>query len=75
MDGSVEKLLSMISEEEISSMRNEVEKIIPKIIYAKPGALGPEKIEDAFEIAVSRVLERVSSLFKNQDNDQNLGMT
>ncbi|CAG7907745.1 unnamed protein product [Brassica rapa] len=53
---SIEKILSMISEEEILSMRNEVEKIIPKIIYAKPGALGPEKIEDAFEIALPRQL-------------------
>ncbi|KAF8108782.1 hypothetical protein N665_0104s0097 [Sinapis alba] len=68
---SIEKILSMISEEEILSMRNEVEKIIPKIIYAKPGDVGPNKIEDAFEIAVSRVLERVSSVLKNQDNDPN----
>lgn len=72
---SIEKLLNMISEEEILSMRNEVEKIIPKIIYAKPGTVGPERIEDAFEIAVSKVLERVSSLFKSQDSDPNLGMT
>ncbi|KAG7568588.1 Exostosin-like [Arabidopsis thaliana x Arabidopsis arenosa] len=60
---SIEKLLASISEERIVKMRNEVEKIIPKIIYTKPGAVGPEKIEDAFEIAVARVLERVS-LFK-----------
>ncbi|CAA0374186.1 unnamed protein product [Arabidopsis thaliana] len=60
---SIEKLLANVSEEKISRMRNEVEKIIPKIIYTKPGEVGPEKIEDAFEIAVARVLERVS-LFK-----------
>jgi len=60
---SIEKLLASVSEEKISRMRNEVEKIIPKIIYTKPGEVGPEKIEDAFEIAVARVLERVS-LFK-----------
>ncbi|KAG7573395.1 Exostosin-like [Arabidopsis suecica] len=56
---SIEKLLASVREEKISRMRNEVEKIIPKIIYTKPGAVGAEKIEDAFEIAVARVLERV----------------
>ncbi|VVB07369.1 unnamed protein product [Arabis nemorensis] len=60
---SIENLLIMISEERILSMRNEVEKIIPKIIYTKPKVVGPDKIEDAFEIAMARVLERVS-LFK-----------
>nr|VDD14549.1 unnamed protein product [Brassica oleracea] len=53
---SIEKILSMISEEDVLSMRNEVEKIIPKIIYTKPGAAGPERIEDAFEIAFPRQL-------------------
>ncbi|CAH8361507.1 unnamed protein product [Eruca vesicaria subsp. sativa] len=53
---SIEKVLSMISEEEILSMRNEVETIIPKIIYAKPGDVGPDRIEDAFEIALPRKL-------------------
>uniref|UniRef100_A0A1J3H8V3 Xyloglucan galactosyltransferase KATAMARI1-like protein n=1 Tax=Noccaea caerulescens TaxID=107243 RepID=A0A1J3H8V3_NOCCA len=57
---SIEKLLGMVSEERIWRMRNELEKIMPKLIYAKPGEVGPEKIEDAFQIAVSRVLERVS---------------
>ncbi|XP_010418670.1 PREDICTED: probable xyloglucan galactosyltransferase GT13 [Camelina sativa] len=57
---SIENLLAGISEERILKMRSEVEKIIPKIIYTKPGAVGPEKIEgDAFEIAVARVLMRV----------------
>ncbi|WZZ55055.1 hypothetical protein YC2023_055162 [Brassica napus] len=54
---SIEKILSMINEEDVLSMRNEVEKIIPKIIYAKPGAVGPEKNEDAFEIAVRLTAE------------------
>lgn len=56
---SIEKLLASVSEERIWKMRNEVEMIITKIIYTKPGAVGPEKIEDAFEIAVAKVLERV----------------
>ncbi|CAH2059749.1 unnamed protein product [Thlaspi arvense] len=60
---SIEKLLVKVSEEKIFSMRNEVEKIIPKIIYTKPEDVGPEKVEDAFQVAVDRVLKRVS-LFK-----------
>ncbi|CAN8315776.1 unnamed protein product [Cochlearia groenlandica] len=57
---SIKKLLGKIDKGTVSRMRKEVSKIIPKIIYAKPGLVGPEKIEDAFEIAVDRVLERVS---------------
>lgn len=64
---SIEKLLVRVSQERISKMKNEVEKIIPKIIYTKPGTVGRDKIEDAFEIAVGRVLERVS-LFKMPRN-------
>ncbi|EOA29070.1 hypothetical protein CARUB_v10025326mg [Capsella rubella] len=62
---SIEKLLASISEGRILKMRNEVKKIIPKIIYTKPGEVGPEKIEDAFEIAVARVLDRVQDMPPN----------
>ena len=57
---SLRSLLGRIDWGSIVRMRNEVVKIIPKIIYTKPGLVGPEKIEDAFEIAVDRVIERVA---------------
>ncbi|KAG7638260.1 putative xyloglucan galactosyltransferase GT12 [Arabidopsis thaliana] len=56
---SLKNILGMIDKERILRMRKEVVKIIPKIIYNKPG-FGPEKIEDAFDIAVDRMLERVA---------------
>ncbi|EOA28999.1 hypothetical protein CARUB_v10025252mg [Capsella rubella] len=69
---SLNKFLGGIDMESISRMRNEVAKIIPKIIYTKPGLVGPEKIEDAFEIAVDRTLERVAMVKRMMEEGKDL---
>ncbi|XP_021836490.2 probable xyloglucan galactosyltransferase GT11 [Spinacia oleracea] len=58
MNGTVrvEELLSQISKEDVSSMREEVIRMIPRIIYARKKL---NKIEDAFDITVTNVLERI----------------
>lgn len=69
---SLKKFLGRIDKERISRMRNKVAKIIPKIIYTKPGLVGPEKIEDAFEIAVARILERVAMVKRMMEEGKDL---
>ncbi|CAH2059747.1 unnamed protein product [Thlaspi arvense] len=69
---SLRKLLGGIDKEMIWRMRNEVAKIIPKIVYTKPGLVGPEKIEDAFQIAVDRTLERVAMVKKMMEEGKDV---
>ncbi|KAK6928939.1 Exostosin, GT47 domain [Dillenia turbinata] len=57
---SIEKVLVGLSKEEISSMREEVIRLIPQVIYADPSSR-LESFEDAFDIAVKRVLETVAT--------------
>ncbi|XP_057533629.1 xyloglucan galactosyltransferase KATAMARI1 homolog [Amaranthus tricolor] len=52
----VEEFLSKISEEVVLAMRKEVIKLIPKIVYARKKL---ENVEDAFDVSVSRVLQRI----------------
>lgn len=44
--------------EEVASMRANVVKLIPHIVYAPPGH-NLTKHRDAFEVAVDRILQRV----------------
>ncbi|KAJ7979170.1 Xyloglucan galactosyltransferase KATAMARI1 [Quillaja saponaria] len=60
-DVNVEKVLLGISKEEESAMREEVIRLIPKIIYSDPRSK-LESSEDAFDIAVKSVLERVEKV-------------
>ncbi|XP_048504407.1 xyloglucan galactosyltransferase KATAMARI1 homolog [Beta vulgaris subsp. vulgaris] len=53
---SIEKVLSEISEKDVSAMREEVIKLIPRIIYARKSL---ETFEDAFDVSVKKVLERI----------------
>ncbi|KAJ7957260.1 Xyloglucan galactosyltransferase KATAMARI1 [Quillaja saponaria] len=62
-DVNVEKVLLGISKEEESAMREEVIKLIPKIIYANPMSK-LETTEDAFDLAIKSVLERVENVRK-----------
>ncbi|KAK6928941.1 Exostosin, GT47 domain [Dillenia turbinata] len=55
---SIEKVLLGISEKEVSRMREEVVRLIPKVIYSNP-ASRLETVEDAFDKAVKGVVERV----------------
>ncbi|KAL4380271.1 probable xyloglucan galactosyltransferase GT14 [Arachis hypogaea] len=52
---SVEKVLMAIPEDEVVALREEVIKLIPSIIYADPRS----NIEDAFDLAVKGILERI----------------
>ncbi|XP_018439708.1 probable xyloglucan galactosyltransferase GT12 [Raphanus sativus] len=61
-----------IDKESVLRMRNEVVKIIPKIIYTKPGLVGSEKIEDAFDIAVDRVIERVTMVKRMMEEGKDI---
>lgn len=58
---SIDKKLSQISKSRISAMRDEVIKLIPNVIYADPKSR-LQKLEDAFDLTVKRVIERVESL-------------
>ncbi|KAL2892413.1 putative xyloglucan galactosyltransferase GT11 [Bienertia sinuspersici] len=59
---SVEEVLSQISRDAVTDMREEVIKLIPKVIYARAKL---ERTEDAFDIAIKRVLERIED-FRRQ---------
>ncbi|XP_021745678.1 xyloglucan galactosyltransferase KATAMARI1 homolog [Chenopodium quinoa] len=52
----VQELLSQISEEEVSSMRKEVIRLIPRILYAQKKL---DMVEDAFDVAVRKILKRI----------------
>ncbi|KAL9241094.1 hypothetical protein vseg_015244 [Gypsophila vaccaria] len=58
---SIEKILLEIPKEKIKAMREEVIKLIPRIVYANPNAQ-VDGYEDAFEITVKGVLDRVERL-------------
>ncbi|CAK9159978.1 unnamed protein product [Ilex paraguariensis] len=60
---NIENILLGISEDEASAMREEVVRLIPRVIYADPRSrLESFDLEDAFDIAVKRVLERVETI-------------
>ncbi|XP_050238549.1 probable xyloglucan galactosyltransferase GT14 [Mercurialis annua] len=58
---SINETLIKVSDDEIVQMREEVIKLIPKIIYANPKSK-LESTEDAFDIAIKGVLERVEKV-------------
>ncbi|KAL1804022.1 hypothetical protein ACET3Z_032669 [Daucus carota] len=60
---SIEMILKGISRSRVRSMREEVIGLIPRIIYADPRS-SLDSLEDAFDIAVRGVLERVDRIRK-----------
>nr|XP_004301786.2 PREDICTED: xyloglucan galactosyltransferase KATAMARI1 homolog [Fragaria vesca subsp. vesca] len=61
---SIESVLSRISGREIVKMREEVIRLIPRVVYADPS----NKLkthDDAFDISVKGVLERVDTIRKD----------
>lgn len=58
---SIEKWLSRIPRQEVAAMREEVIKLIPKVVYADPRSK-LETLEDAFDLTVKGVIERVESI-------------
>ncbi|GKU86191.1 hypothetical protein SLEP1_g746 [Rubroshorea leprosula] len=61
---SIEERLSQISPEQVKIMRETVISLIPRIIYADPRSK-LETIEDAFDVAVKAVIDRITRLRKN----------
>ncbi|KAI4344920.1 hypothetical protein L6164_012100 [Bauhinia variegata] len=57
-NGNVEKILLRFSGQEISAMREEVIKLVPSIIYADSRSK-LERFEDAFDLAVKGMLEKI----------------
>ncbi|KAG7013773.1 putative xyloglucan galactosyltransferase GT14, partial [Cucurbita argyrosperma subsp. argyrosperma] len=56
--GSIEGILKGISKERESAMREEVIRMIPRIVYADPRSSSWD-FEDAFDLAIKGILERV----------------
>lgn len=57
---SIEQRLSKISPEQVKAMREEVIKLIPRIIYADPRSK-LETVKDAFDVAVQAVIDKVTN--------------
>ncbi|KAK9154313.1 hypothetical protein Sjap_001793 [Stephania japonica] len=72
----IESRLRSISAMQVKAMREEVIRLIPRVIYADPRSR-LETIEDAFDIAVEGVIERVKKAKREMlearpyDNDAN----
>ncbi|KAK9933030.1 hypothetical protein M0R45_020243 [Rubus argutus] len=72
-DGSIEKTLLGISKDKELAMREEVIRLIPKLVYGDPRSrLGTQ---DAFDIAVNKILERIENVRKviRQGRDPSIG--
>ncbi|XP_073037646.1 probable xyloglucan galactosyltransferase GT11 [Primulina eburnea] len=67
---SIERLLSRIPKNKVLSMREEVIKLIPKVTYADPKSR-LETVEDAFDLAVKGVLQRVEGLRRDMKEGRN----
>ncbi|KAK7280842.1 hypothetical protein RIF29_08367 [Crotalaria pallida] len=65
---NVEKVLVGIKQDEVVAMREEVIKLIPKIIYADPKSKLVDKFEDAFDVAVKGMLERIEEVREAMKN-------
>ncbi|VFQ98839.1 unnamed protein product [Cuscuta campestris] len=60
---NIEKILSQISKSRVAEMREEVIRMIPKVVYADPREK-MEKIKDAFDLAIEGVLDKVGKVRK-----------
>ncbi|GLU11597.1 hypothetical protein SLE2022_283340 [Rubroshorea leprosula] len=58
---NIERILQRIPKEKRLAMREEVIKLIPKVIYANPTSR-LETLEDAFDLTINGVLDRVETI-------------
>ncbi|GFP82974.1 xyloglucan galactosyltransferase katamari1 [Phtheirospermum japonicum] len=63
---SIERRLSRISNEKVKEMREMVIRLIPRLIYADPRSK-MEKTEDAFDVAVGAVIDKVAKVRKEMN--------
>lgn len=68
---SIEMILKNISHDQVRSMRGEIIGLIPRIIYADPQS-SLDTFEDAFDIAVRGVIERVDRIKENTEHGRKL---
>ncbi|CAN4088427.1 unnamed protein product [Withania somnifera] len=70
---SIENVLSKIPRQKVAAMREEVIRLIPNVVYADPRSR-LETVEDAFDLAVKGVLERVDVMRKEMRQGKNSSM-
>ncbi|KAL6508996.1 hypothetical protein OROHE_021555 [Orobanche hederae] len=69
---SIDKVLSRIPASKVSAMRENVIRLIPNVIYADPRSR-LEKLDDAFDLAIRGVVERVDLLRREMKEGRNSG--
>lgn len=67
---NIDSVLSKISKSRVAEMRETVIKLIPNVIYADPRSR-LKKLEDAFDLTVRGVVQRVDSLRKEMSEGRN----
>ncbi|KAL5716733.1 Exostosin [Ranunculus cassubicifolius] len=70
---SIDQTLSRISEKEVNAMKEEVISLIPKLVYADPGSR-LETFEDAFDISIKGIIQRVDQMRRGQKREQKQGI-
>lgn len=65
---SIEKVLSRIPRRRVAAMREQVIRLIPRVIYGNPRER-LKKVEDAFDLAVKGVIGRVERLRKKEEKE------
>ncbi|XP_021834598.1 probable xyloglucan galactosyltransferase GT14 [Prunus avium] len=72
-EGNIEKVLLGISKDRELAMREEVIRLIPKLVYADPRSR--LKTQDAFDLAVQGILERIGNVRKviREGKDPSIG--
>ncbi|OIT28904.1 putative xyloglucan galactosyltransferase gt11 [Nicotiana attenuata] len=70
---SIENVLSKIPRSQVATLREEVIKLIPNVVYADPRSR-LESVEEAFDLAVKGVLERVDVMRKEMRQGKNYSM-
>ncbi|KAM6545720.1 hypothetical protein CsatB_026456 [Cannabis sativa] len=73
---SIAETLQRVPQSQVFAMREDVIKLIPRITYANPKS-SLERFEDAFDIAVKGVLERVEKVRKKlkEGKDSSIGLS
>lgn len=68
---SIERILDKIPKVKVSAMREDVIRLIPRVIYADPtGRL--ESLEDAFDITAKATLTGVAKISREMNESKNL---
>lgn len=74
---NIRRRLMSIPRDEVRAMREEMIRMIPRIVYANPGNGRSVDFEDAFDVAVKKVLERIEKVRMriSQGKDPSVGFS